>query len=188
VLDLAGHDTYGCGGKYPSAYNASEAPTAKPTDAAYQYDCFGMGTGSGLRVLGKASAPSPHNLAGGVGLFIDLNGDDRYQSSNFSQGHGYFFGIGLALDLSGDDDHQAARYGQGSSAHGGVGLMIDYQGKDRYGSKGPFYNGGTAWDGSVALAVDGGFSSDLYDLPASTGLGMADHGAWGLFVEEGGAD
>ncbi len=61
-------------------------------------------------------------------------------------------------------------------------------GKDRYGSKGPFYNGGAAWDGSVALAVDGGMASDFYDLPASTGLGMGDLGGWGLFIEEGGAD
>jgi hypothetical protein len=188
VIDLTGDDRYSCGGKYPSAYNASEAATAKPADPEYQYDCFGMGTGSGLRVVGKAAAASSHNLAGGLGLLLDVNGDDRYQSANFSQGHGYFFGIGLALDLKGNDDHQAARYGHGSSAHSGIGLTIDYQGKDRYGSKGPFYNGGTAWDGSVALAVDGGSNSDLYDLPASTGLGMADHGGWGLFVEEGGAD
>ena len=69
-----------------------------------------------------------------------------------------------------------------------MGLNIDYQGKDRYGSKGPFYNGGAAWDGSVALAVDGGPDSDFYDLPASTGLGMGDLGGWGLFIEEGGAD
>ncbi len=188
LLDVAGNDSYSCGGKYPSAYNATDAPNAKPSDPSFQYDCFGMGTGTGLRVLGKAGAPSPHNLAGGLGMLLDVDGDDRYQSANFAQGHGYFFGVGAALDLNGDDDHQGARYGHGSSAHAGIGLMIDYQGKDRYGSKGPFYNGGTAWDGSVALGLDGGSSSDLYDLPASTGLGMGDHGGWGLFVEEGGAD
>lgn len=188
LIDVAGNDTYECGGRYPSAYNESEAPHTRPHDPSFQYDCFGLGTGSGLRMLSKQPAQRAQSLAGGWGLLIDLTGQDRYRSANFSQGHGYFFGVGVKLDLAGDDEHQAARYGHGSAAHFGVGLTIDYQGKDRYGSKGPFYNGGTAWDGSVALAVDGGSDSDFYDLPASTGLGMADLGGWGLFIEEGGAD
>ena len=188
VIDVSGNDSYECGGKYPSAYNETDAPNARPNDPVFQYDCFGLGTGAGLRLFSKLPVQRAQSLAGGWGLLIDLAGRDRYRSSNFSQGHGYFFGLGVKLDLAGDDDHQAARYGLGTAAHFGVGLSIDYQGKDRYGSKGPFYNGGTAWDGSVALAVDGGPDSDLYDLPASTGLGMADLGGWGLFIEEGGAD
>ncbi len=188
LIDVSGNDSYDCGGRYPSAYNETEAPQAQPHDAAFQYDCFGLGTGSGLRVFSKLPAQRAQSLAGGWGLFIDLDGRDRYHSANFSQGHGYFFGLGVKLDLRGDDEHQAARYGQGTAAHFGVGLHIDYQDKDRYGSKGPFYNGGAAWDESVALAIDGGPASDFYDLPASTGLGMADLSGWGLFIEEGGAD
>jgi len=188
LIDIAGNDAYECGGKYPSAYNEADAPHARPSDPTFQYDCFGLGTGAGLRVFSKLPAQRAQSLAGGWGLLIDLAGRDRYRSANFSQGHGYFFGLGVKLDLSGDDEHQAARYGLGTAAHSGVGVSLDYQGKDRYGSKGPFYNGGTAWDSSVALAVDGGPDSDLYDLPASTGLGMADLGGWGLFIEEGGAD
>ena len=188
LIDVAGNDAYDCGGRYPSAYNDNDTPQARPQDPSFQYDCFGLGTGAGLRVFSKQPAQRAQSLAGGWGLLIDMAGRDRYRSANFSQGHGYFFGLGVKLDLAGDDEHQAARYGHGSAAHFGVGLTIDYQGKDRYGSKGPFYNGGTAWDGSVALAVDGGPDSDFYDLPATTGLGMADLGGWGLFVEEGGAD
>ena len=188
VIDVAGDDSYECGGHYPSAYNAADAPAARPQDPRFQYDCFGLGTGAGLRVFTNNSAQRALSLAGGWGLLVDLDGRDRYRSANFSQGHGYFYGLGVKLDLNGDDDHQAARYGHGTAAHSGVGLIIDYQGKDRYGSKGPFYNGGAAWDGSVALAVDGGPTSDFYDLPASTGLGMGDLGGWGLFIEEGGAD
>lgn len=188
LIDVSGNDFYECGGRYPSAYNETDAPNAHPQDPVFQYDCFGLGTGSGLRVFSKQPAHRALSLAGGWGLFIDLDGRDRYRSANFSQGHGYFFGLGVKLDLNGDDEHQAARYGHGTAAHFGVGLNIDYQGKDRYGSKGPFYNGGAAWDGSVALAVDGGPDSDFYDLPVSTGLGMGDLGGWGLFIEEGGAD
>lgn len=188
LIDVSGNDSYECGGRYPSAYNETDAPNTPPQDPAFQYDCFGLGTGSGLRVFSKQASQRAHSLAGGWGLFIDLDGQDRYRSANFAQGHGYFFGLGVKLDLAGDDEHQAARYGHGTAAHFGVGLTIDYEGKDRYGSKGPFYNGGAAWDGSVALAIDGGMDSDFYDLPASTGLGMGDLGGWGLFIEEGGAD
>ena len=188
VIDVSGNDSYECGGHYPSAYNETDAPNARPHDLAFQYDCFGLGAGAGLRVFSKQPAQRAQSLAGGWGLLIDLAGRDRYRSANFSQGHGYFFGLGVKLDLNGDDEHQAARYGHGTAAHFGVGLTIDYQGRDRYGSKGPFYNGGAAWDSSVALAVDGGPDSDFYDLPASTGLGMGDLGGWGLFIEEGGAD
>ncbi|MCE7965945.1 MAG: hypothetical protein L6Q34_07640 [Nitrospira sp.] len=188
LIDVAGNDSYDCGGRYPSAYNATDAPNAQPQDPAFQYDCFGLGTGAGLRLFSKNQAHRAQSLAGGWGLLIDADGNDRYRSANFSQGHGYFFGLGVKLDLAGDDEHQAARYGQGTAAHFGVGLTVDYQGKDRYRSKGPYYNGGSAWDGSVALAVDGGHDSDFYDLPASSGLGMADLGGWGLFIEQGGAD
>jgi hypothetical protein len=188
LIDVSGNDSYECGGRYPSAYNETDAPNAQPQDQDFQYDCFGLGTGAGLRVFSKIPAQRSQSLAGGWGLLIDLDGNDRYRSANFSQGHGYFFGVGVKMDVNGDDEHQAARYGHGTAAHFGTGLHIDYQGKDRYGSKGPFYNGGAAWDGSVALAVDGGSASDFYDLPASTGLGMADLGGWGLFIEEGGAD
>ena len=101
---------------------------------------------------------------------------------------GYFFGAGMKLDLAGNDDHLAARYGHGASAHFGVGLFLDYQGADHYGSTGPFYNGGVAWDRSVSLMIDGGTSHDTYDFSRTTGLGRADYSSWGLFIDEGGAD
>ncbi|MCE9535343.1 MAG: hypothetical protein K8R65_02900, partial [Nitrospirae bacterium] len=115
-------------------------------------------------------------------------GQDQYDSANFSQGQGYFFGTGMKLDLAGQDEHQAARYGHGASAHFGVGLFIDHHGDDRYGSSGPFYNGGVAWDNSVSLMIDAGKGHDTYAFDRSTGLGRADYTSWGLFIDEGGAD
>ncbi|TAJ24066.1 MAG: hypothetical protein EPO64_10025 [Nitrospirae bacterium] len=189
VIDMSGDDVYQCGEGAPSSYNEEEHPDAKPGDPLFQYDCFGMGTGSGQRVFPKDRADSSlGGLAGGWGLVIDVTGNDRYRSANFSQGAGYFFGAGIMLDLSGQDDHEAARYGQAAGAHGGLGLFIDYNGNDRYGSTGPVYNGGAAWDRSVTLAIDAGAGHDVYDLLRSSGLGLADHHAWGLFIEEGGAD
>jgi hypothetical protein len=188
VIDIAGDDHYQCGDTYPSAYNSQDAPTGKPGDPLYQYDCFGLGAGSGQRILTKKVEWQPYDLAGGWGILLDLEGQDHYDSANFSQGQGYFFGAGMKLDFDGDDEHQGARYGHGASAHFGVGLFIDQQGDDRYSSTGPFYNGGVAWDHSVSLMLDAGKGRDTYNFERSTGLGRADYAGWGLFIDEGGED
>lgn len=188
VIDLSGDDQYQCGDKYPSAYNAQDAPNGKPGDPSFQFDCFGLGTGAGKRILSKRPEWHALSLAGGWGLLLDIEGYDQYQSANFSQGHGYFFGTGTFLDLDGDDHYQAARYGHGSSAHYGAGLFIDRHGDDQYGSTGPFYNAGVAWDHAVSAMIDGGKGKDRYAFERSTGLGGADHEGWGLFVDEGGND
>ncbi len=185
VVDVAGDDRYQCGGKYSSNYNDVGS---LPGDARFQYECFGLGTGSGKRIYSKDPEQLSYGLAGGLGLLIDLAGNDRYRSANFSQGCGYFFGMGVKLDLGGDDEHAAARYGHAAGAHYGVGLFIDYGGDDRYASTGPHYNGGTAWDLSAMLAIDAGEGSDIYDLRRSDGLGLADYRSWSLFIEEGGRD
>ncbi|MDE3117403.1 MAG: hypothetical protein KGL03_00160 [Nitrospirota bacterium] len=186
LIDVAGHDRYQCGDRYPSRYNEQEAPQAKPGDARFEYECFGMGAGVGQRLMPTLSPSTPAGLAGGLGLILDLAGNDQSRSANFSQGVGYFFGAGIKLDLDGDDESVAARYGQGAAAHFGVGLFVDAAGKDSYGSTGPFYNGAAAWDRSVALFVDAGEDDDRYDFQQSTGLGIADHRAWSLFFDAGG--
>jgi hypothetical protein len=188
VIDVEGDDHYQCGGKYPSAYNEQDASGGKPGDPLFQYDCFGLGTGSGKRVLTNRPEWQEYSLAGGWGLLLDVEGHDHYHGANFSQGHGYFFGTGMLLDLDGDDDYQAARYGHGSSAHYGAALVIDRHGDDRYGSTGPFYNGGVAWDHGVSLMIDSGNGRDRYMFEQATGLGGADYSGWGLFLDEGGAD
>ncbi len=188
VIDILGDDHYQCGDKYPSSYNANDAPHGKPGDPMFQYDCFGLGTGAGSRVLSKRPEWQAQSLAGGWGILLDVDGHDQYHSANFSQGHGYFFGVGLMLDLDGDDHHQAARYGHGASAHYGTALFIDRHGDDRYESTGPFYNGGVAWDHSVSLMIDSGTGRDTYAFERSTGLGRADYTGWAVFIDEGGAD
>ncbi len=188
VVDLTGDDAYECGQLYASGYNRTEAPDAKPGDARFQYDCFGIGAGVGQRVLPKRAPTVVEDVGGGIGMVLDERGDDRYTSSNFSQGLGYFFGAGIMLDERGHDVHEAARYGQGAAAHFGVGLFVDREGDDRYGSTGPYYNEAAAWDRSVALAVDDGTGNDVYDFRRSTGLGMAERQAWSLFIDAGGDD
>ena len=188
AIDGGGDDHYQCVNGLPSAYNASEAPQAKPGDPSFQYDCFGLGTGSGFRIFSKQRALQTLSLAGGWGLLLDMGGSDYYRSSNFSQGMGYFWGVGTFLDLDGNDEYQAARYGQGASAHYGVGILLDYHGNDQYRSTGPYYNMGVSWDHGVSLAVDAGTGDDRYTFDASTGLGRANHMGWAIFVDEGGDD
>ncbi len=175
LLDVAGDDLYQCGNHYPSSYNETDAPGGNPDNPNFQYDAFCMGFGSGT--LYRDPQLKESALAGGLGIMIDGGGGDRYQSANFSQGSGYFFGAGIKLDLGGDDQHAGARYGLGTAAHFGVGLFIDFRGRDHYSSSGPTYNGGSAWDRSVTIFIDGGQQPDVYD---SFGLSRADHGSWSM--------
>lgn len=188
LIDVAGHDEYQCGDHFPSRYNDSENPSAKPGDTQFQYECFGMGAGVGQRLMPKLDRSATADIAGGIGLALDLAGNDRSHSANFSQGVGYAFGIGVKVDLSGDDEHVAARYGHGAAAHFGVGLFMDGAGRDQYGSTGPEYNAAAAWDRSVALFVDAGEDDDRYDFRQTTGLGIADLQSWSLFLDAGGAN
>ncbi|BCA53390.1 hypothetical protein W02_05300 [Nitrospira sp. KM1] len=188
LVDVRGNDQYQCGDKYPSAYNAEDAPKGKPGDPMFQYDCFGLGSGAGKRILTNRTDWKGLSMAGGWGLLLDIEGDDMYHSANFSQGHGYFFGAGVLLDLAGNDSYRAARYGHGSSAHYGVGLFNDREGDDQYDSGGPFYNGGVAWDHGVSMMVDSGNGKDRYEFSRTSGLGVADYSGWGLFIDEAGND
>lgn len=188
VVDLAGDDNYQCGNKIPSLYNEVDVPDGNPNNPLFQYDCFGLGVGAGARILSKNPDDAGYALAGGMGMILDLQGNDHYQSSNFSQGTGYFFGVGIKLDLEGNDDHLAARDGLASGAHYGAGLFLDYRGADYYDSTGPHYDGAAAWDLSVTLGIDAGTDDDTYSFERSNGLGMADRSAWSAFIEEGGKD
>lgn len=188
VIDLAGDDAYQSGRKYPSGYNRLDAPDAGPDDPKYQWDAFGIGQGLGRRIFDRDPAKSAFGLAGGLGMVIDHAGNDQYDSSNFSQACGYYFGVGLKLDVAGDDRHMAARYGLAAGAHAGMGLLIDDSGRDIYGSTGPTYNGGCAWDRSVFMFIDAGEQADQYKLDRTSGPGRADIGSWAVFADLGGDD
>lgn len=187
VIDVAGNDQYLCGKHYGSGYNADDAPSAKPGDPNYQYDAFGAGTGIGRRLYPATPEGDTYHLAGGVGVWLDLAGDDRSESSNFSQACAYFFGVGLKMDFTGNDHHAAARYGYAAGAHYGLGLFLDYEGDDTYAAIGPVYDVGSAWDRSVFVLIDGK-GNDTYDLSHSSGGGRGDYGGWGIFADLQGKD
>jgi hypothetical protein len=188
LLDGAGNDRYQAGGKFPSAFNRTEASGARPGDAAYRWRAMAMGAGIGRRIVTSKPEEAAFALGGGLGALVDLAGDDVYRADNFSQGCGYYYGQGVKLDLSGRDDHGASRYGQGAGVHYGMGVFFDYAGDDRYGSNGPIQNAGGGFDHGVGLFVDAGPEGDAYDLAESEALGRAGFGAVAVAADLGGDD
>lgn len=70
-------------------------------------------------------------VVNGISLIIDFEGNDEYQHTRpYAQGSA-FMGVGILLDMSGNDTYIAKSYAQGFSLFG-VGLLIDSQGNDRY--------------------------------------------------------
>ncbi len=71
-----------------------------------------------------------HSWAGGLGLLLDLAGEDRYEAGTFSQGCGTWFGTGVLYEAGGDDVYESAAFSHGSGAHFCIGAAIDEAGND----------------------------------------------------------
>jgi hypothetical protein len=139
LVDAGGSDLYRANGPVSSIYG---------TPASYM--SFSQGIGVGIR---------PYDL-GGVGVLLDLGGNDRYEGGEFSQGGGYFWGIGLLHDASGNDLYYGNRYAQGFAAHQAFGMLSDMKGDDIYWSM-TAAGQGAAWDQSIGILFDGA-GNDVY--------------------------
>jgi hypothetical protein len=139
LVDAGGADLYRASGPVPSSY-----------DVAGSYMSFSQGVGVGIR---------PYDF-GGVGMLLDLGGDDRFEGGEFSQGGGYFWGVGLLYDAAGNDMYYGNRYAQGFAAHQAFGMLADIAGDDIYWSM-TAAGQAAAWDQSVAMLFDGG-GNDVY--------------------------
>jgi len=67
----------------------------------------------------------------GAGLLIECNGNDHYMSRGYAQGTG-IFGIGFLLDHDGNDHYQSDVISQGVGGPKAIGVLIDMQGEDTY--------------------------------------------------------
>lgn len=132
IIDGAGNDLYRADGVVPSVYDTP--------GVSYS---MSQGVGFGARRL----------CAGGVGLLVDAEGDDRYEGGEFSQGGGYYFGFGALIDASGSDLYRGDHFSQGFSAHEGAGALIDLEGNDTYWATMSACQG-AAWDYGVSLLLD----------------------------------
>jgi hypothetical protein len=171
LIDRGGNDSYGLG----------NAPLLRPSPQLPSHNTsMGQGAGRGLRPAGEGDA----GAAGGIGLLLDLAGNDRYVAQVFAQGAGYHEGLGLLLDGGGNDSFEAAWYAMGAAAHDAAGVLLKLgPGADRYRAT-HFTSLGAAHDGSLAVFVDEGGDDDyaLGDL----GLGASNEDGVAVFFDGGG--
>lgn len=94
----------------------------------------------------------------GVGVLVDLQGDDHYIGTRFTQGAG-FMGVGMLIDEAGDDTYRGHAFHQGVG-HFGVGVLVDSRGSDAYHAHSA--SQGVGLPGGCGLLYDGGSQGDRY--------------------------
>ncbi len=143
---------------------------------------MGQGAGYGMRGVFLDG----RSTAGGIGMLLDLAGNDRYEAQLFAQGMGYFEGLGLLVDDGGDDSYEVAWYGMGAGVHQAAGVLLDRgTGRDVYRSTHQVVLG-AANDQSVGVFVDEGGDDDYAVGHLSLGVGYGN--ATGIFVDGAGND
>ena len=170
-------------------YFAERSPEKAGKDRA-DYHSQGKVVASNAQGCGmgrRGDLSDGHDWAGGLGVLIDVDGNDTYDAGNFSQGLGYWFGTGVLWDGGGNDTYRSVYFTQGSGAHFAVGALIDEGGDDEHlleetGGAGL----GFGWDAVNALLLDRA-GNDRYEAKViSMGMAMVRSHAW--FVDEGGDD
>ncbi len=164
-------------------YTLDNSPLSMPSaQLSDRNTSMGQGAGRGLRT----DAIDGRSAAGGIGILVDLAGNDRYEAQVFAQGVGYREGLGILVDDAGDDRYEAAWYAMGSAAHRGAGVLLDRGGgRDRYRAT-HSTSLGAAHDFSVAFFLDDG-GDDRYHA-GGLGLGAASENGIAFFVDAAGDD
>ena len=169
LVDGAGNDSYLADLHWPDVYGNSGPEIYHGASQGY---CTGIRSGGGM--------------AGGVAALVDLgDGDDRYQSGNFSQGGAYFFSFALMYDDGGDDENFGTRYSQGFGVHQGVAVRWDRAGNDRYTCRSVAHTG-MAWDEGVGYFLEDA-GDDVYQC-GDLALGGAAQTGIAIAIDGGGAD
>lgn len=127
----------------------------------------------------------PPWLIGGVGLCLDVSGDDVYRLGDLSGGVGDAHGLGVLFDASGADQYAAGGFALGAARGGGAGFCFDAEGDDEY-SLNAAPGLGAVIDGGLAWAEDRN-GEDRYGL-AGEGAGYAAGGGLGVFWDRRGRD
>lgn len=142
---------------------------------------------------------------GGVGVLIDLAGDDRYHADGqtpsaygqkgefyaMSQGIGLGLrgydsgGIGVLIDQRGDDEYTAGEFSQGGGYFFGLGILRDEAGRDRY--TGRRYAQGFGCHQAVGILVDAG-GDDQYVARTAANQGAAWDISVGMLIDRSGND
>jgi len=122
--------------------------------------------------------------AGGIGLIIEGEGNDIYNTDIFGQGGAYWYSLGAIVDKSGHDKYNGYQYSQGAGIHLAVGLLKDYDGWDFYQSNGVSQGCGHDFGYGLLWDVKGNDNYSAFSL--SQGAGNAN--GIGILIDESGTD
>ena len=117
----------------------------------------------------------------GVGILVDLAGNDNNVGLSFTQGAG-FMGVGMLFDEAGDDVYRGVQLHQGIAQHG-AGFLVDRRGRDRY--EALMVAQGVGLAAGYGMLYDGGDEGDSYYCKGKqpTGYGTAGvYEGWGQGV------
>jgi hypothetical protein len=128
-----------------------------------------------------------HNViaSGGYGLLFDEAGFDSYACGTFGQAFALYEGLGILIDLDGQDTHQGHWYTQGATAHLAVAGFWDGGGDDTYDNEVSVGIGG-AHDLSITWFLERG-GNDMY-FGSGLSLGTGNANAFGYFIDYMGQD
>jgi hypothetical protein len=199
LADLAGDDTYdlyqkgqgygftlGSGILFDAAgndrYTANDKDIKFPSPQTKEHNVsLAQGAGYGKR----ADYTDQHSLSGGVGLLVDLAGNDSYVCGVFGQGVGYWYGIGALVDLAGNDSYDGIWYVQAASAHFAVGFLWEGGGNDRSRASMNMAQG-AGHDFSIGYLLDDS-GDDIHESP-NLSLGGGNANGIGIFWDRAGDD
>lgn len=122
--------------------------------------------------------------AGGIGLLLDCEGNDIYNTDIFGQGGGYWYALGCLIDKKGNDKYNGYQYSQGAGIHLAVGLLQDDEGWDFYQSNGVSQGCGHDYGFGLLFDQKGNDNYSAYSL--SQGAGNAN--GIGMFIDTEGRD
>jgi hypothetical protein len=164
-------------------YTLNNLPLIKPS-AQLPAVNSSMGQGAAWGIRGDLI--DGRSTTGGIGILMDMGGNDDYVAQVFAQGAGYQEGLGILMDDSGKNTFDAAWYAMGAAAHRGAGIFLKRGiGNDHYRAS-HSTSIGAAHDFSVGVFLDEG-GDDHYEL-GDLGLGAAYDNSFALFVDAKGDD
>ncbi len=162
LIDSSGKDYYYA---EPDANITGRGDYHSGNKVSYSY---AQGCGVGRR----GDVSDGHSWAGGLGMLIDLNGNDNYRSGNWATSSSYWFGVGILLDGEGNDVYKTNTFSLCSGAHFSINSFIDYNGNDKYiTNKDSRLNLSFSHDYTISLFVD--FSGNDYYLLRDMGFGYS---------------
>ncbi|MDD4029301.1 MAG: hypothetical protein PHX86_06310 [Caldisericia bacterium] len=172
LLDDAGDDVY--------IANDEDVAGTNPQSSDHNTS-FCQGAGFGRR----ADLSEGNSMSGGMGVLIDIEGNDTYSCGVFGQGTGYWAGTGVLYDGKGNDSYKGVWYVQGGAAHFGIAMLMDDEGDDTYDALLNMAQG-AGHDVSLGYLIDRS-GNDTYTAP-NLALGGGNTNGLGFFVDAQGDD